>query len=126
MQIEILIGLILFTLALLIYSVAAWAGVISKGIKKWHLILFWVGFAADIMGTFSIGSAHGGLVINSHTILGMIALASMLAQNIAATKIYQSKNEKWLTTFPKRVSLPIWGIWIASYIGGLILSGGGH
>jgi len=122
----ILIGLILFTFALLVYSIATWAGVLSGSLKKWHLILFWIGFVADVSGTVTIGSVYGGFVMNTHSYLGAIALIVVLAQNIAATKILLDKNEKWITRFPKKVSLPVWVIWMVSYIAGLILSGGSH
>ncbi|MCD6426204.1 MAG: hypothetical protein J7L35_11980 [Anaerolineales bacterium] len=124
MDTTILIGLILFTFALLVYSIATWAGVISGNLKKWHLILFWIGFIADLSGTLAIGSVYGKFVQNTHSYLGAIALLAVLAQNIAATIILLKVNTKWIPTFPKKISLPVWAIWTASYIAGLILSGG--
>ena len=126
MDIRILLGLILFTLALLVYSIATWAGVISGRLKKWHLFLFWIGFVADFSGTFSIGSVYGGFVMNMHSYLGALALIAILLQNIAGTKILLGKNEKWIVNFPRKVFLPVWILWMASYIAGLVLSGGSH
>ncbi len=126
MPTEVFIGLILFTFALLVYSIATWAGVLSGSLKKWHLILFWIGFVADVSGTIIIGSMYNGFVMNTHSYLGAIALIAILAQNIAATKILQGGNEKWIANFPKKISLPIWVIWMASYIAGLMLSGESH
>ena len=126
METTILIGLILFTFALIVYSVATWAGVKSGILKKWHLILFWIGFVADLSATLAIGWVYGGFQQNTHSYLGAIALLAVLAQNIAATKILKDGDQNWVTSFPKKVSLPVWVIWMASYIAGLLLSGGGH
>ena len=126
METTILIGLILFTFALIVYSVATWAGVRSGILKKWHLILFWIGLIADLSATLAIGWVYGGFVQNMHSYLGAIALLAVLAQNIAATIILKNKNEEKIISFPKKVSLPVWVIWMASYIAGLLLSGGGH
>jgi len=125
-DVRVLIGLVLFTIALLVYSIATWAGVISGKLKKWHLFIFWIGFVADVSGTLIIGSVHSGFVMNTHSILGTIALIAIFAQNIAATKVLQVENEKWIAKLPKKVFLPVWILWMASYIAGLILSGGSH
>lgn len=126
MDIRILIGLILFTLALLVYSIATWAGVIAGKLKKWHLLLFWIGLVADVSGTFIIGSVYGGFVMNTHSYLGAVAIIAILLQNIFGTKTLLEKNETWIVKFPKKVLLPVWILWMASYIAGLILSGGSH
>ena len=126
METTIFIGLILFTFALIVYSIATWAGVKSGILKKWHLILFWIGFVADLSATLAIGWVYGGFQQNTHSYLGAIALLAVLAQNIAATKILKDGDQKWIISFPKKVSLPVWVIWMASYIAGLLLSGGGH
>jgi len=121
----LLIGIILFTTALLLYSIATWAGVLSGGLKKWHLILFWAGLVADMSGTFVIGASRGGFVMNTHSILGTLALLAMLAQNIGATIVFKRGDEKWIADYPKKISLPIWFLWMASFVTGLILSGSG-
>lgn len=126
METTIFIGLILFTFALIVYSVATWAGVKSGIIKKWHLILFWIGFVADLSATLAIGWVYGGFVQNTHSYLGAIALLAILAHNIAASRILKIGDQKWISAFPKKVSLPVWVIWMASYVAGLMLSGGGH
>ena len=126
MQTAVLTGLVLFTFALLVYSIATWAGVLSKNLKKWHLILFWAGFIADLSGTLIIGSAYGGFVMNLHSVLGAIALVAILANNIIATKTLRDKDEKWIATIPKKISLPVWAFWMASYIAGIMLSNGGR
>ena len=126
MDVRILIGLVLFTFALLVYSIATWAGVIAGKLKKWHLFLFWFGLTADISGTFIIGSVYGGFVMNMHSYIGAIAIIAILIQNIFGTKIMLANNEKWILNFPKKVLLPVWVLWMASYIAGLMLSGASH
>ena len=126
MDVRILIGLVLFTFALLVYSIATWAGVIAGKLKKWHLFLFWIGVVADVSGTFIIGSVYGGFVMNMHSYIGAIAIIAILIQNIFGTKIMLANNEKWIVNFPKKVLLPVWVLWMASYIAGLMLSGASH
>ena len=126
MDVRVLIGVVLFTFALIVYSIATWAGVVSGKLKKWHLSLFWFGLAADISGTFIIGSIHGGFVMNTHSYLGAVAIIAILVQNIFSTKILLGENKKWIATLPKKVFLPVWILWILSYITGLVLSGGSH
>ncbi|MEN8173413.1 MAG: HsmA family protein [Chloroflexota bacterium] len=126
MEKALLIGLTLFNIALLVYSIATWAGVLSKKLKKWHLVLFWVGLIADVSGTLVIGWQYGGFVPNLHSYLGAIALVAMLAHNIAATKKLSGADEKGIAAFPKKISLPVWVIWMISYVAGLILSGSSH
>ncbi|MEN8240654.1 MAG: hypothetical protein ABFS17_01940 [Chloroflexota bacterium] len=126
METTVLIGLILFTFALLIYTIATWAGVKSKILKKWHMVLYWLGFTADFYATFSIGYVYGGFQQNFHSYLGAAALLAILAQNIAGTNYLIKGKQERLAAFPKKISFPVWVLWIASYIAGLILSGGSH
>ena len=126
MPTQLLLGLFLFTLALLLYTIATWAGVKSGALKKWHLFLFWGGLVADISGTVVIAVMAGGFVMNIHSILVTIALIAMTINNIMATKALQSKDENQIASFPKKVSIPVWVIWMASYVAGLMLSGGSH
>ena len=126
METTIFIGLILFTFALIVYTIATWAGVIKGVLKKWHLVLFWLGFIADLSATLAIGYVYGGFVQNFHSYIGAAALIAILAQNIAGTMFLKQGNEKWIAAFPRKIALPVWVLWMASYIAGLILSGGNH
>ncbi len=126
MESTIFIGLILFTFALIVYSVATWAGVRSGILKKWHLVILWIGLIADLSATLAIGWVYGGFVQNTHSYIGAVALLAVLAQNIAATIILKNGDENKMASFPKKVFIPVWVIWMASYIAGLLLSGGGR
>ena len=122
MEMKILISVIFFTLALLLYSVATWSAILHKELKKRHLICFWIGFAVDLSGTLLIGSAHDGFVVNMHSIIGIFALLAILIQNIMAQKVLNENNTKYLNLFPKRILLPIWLLWMFTYFAGVALS----
>jgi uncharacterized repeat protein (TIGR03987 family) len=119
----ILITLILYTFALLVFSTATWAGVKSKILKKWHLVLYWLGFIADFSATLSVGIAYGGFQQNFHSYLGAVALLAILTQNIAGTKFLIKGNQEQLASFPKKFGIPVWVLWVASFVAGLLLSG---
>ncbi len=116
------IGITLFTIALISYTIATMAGVFGGGLKKWHIIVFWLGFAGDSTGTLVIGAANGGFVWNFHSIIGTIALVAMLAQNIGAMMALGSGDEARIAAYPKKVSLPVWVLWVASFVTGLYLA----
>jgi uncharacterized repeat protein (TIGR03987 family) len=39
------------SLALVFYSVGIWAERISRYLKGWHVVTFWIGFSFDVIGT---------------------------------------------------------------------------
>ena len=120
-------GLLLFSsvtisLALIFYSLGVWAERISKYLKKWHVVTFWIGFTFDITGTIAMHyiSENPFDLTNIHTLTGQVALWLMLLHAIWATRVIQNKNEKLRLSF-HRYSLFVWVVWLIPYLGGMFL-----
>ncbi len=114
----VLYALILFTLALIFYTIGVWSERIAKVLKPWHLIFFWLGLIADTLGTMYVKEQVGIIIYNFHTITGMLGLFLMLVHTIWATIISIKNNPKQLSTFHS-FSLFVWLIWLVPYFTGL-------
>jgi len=114
---------ILITLALVFYSLGIWAERIVKYLKRWHVIVFWVGFSFDVSGTFLMHLMSEGPfnLFDSHTITGQLALWLMLAHATWATIVVSRNNEKLRVKF-HRYSIFVWLIWLVPYFGGMIMA----
>lgn len=110
------------TLALLFYSIGVWAERISKYLKLWHIVTFWIGFSFDLSGTIAMHyiSNNKFNLIDLHTLTGQIALWLMLAHAIWATWVVRKKKTELRKSF-HRYSLFVWLIWLIPYIGGMFL-----
>lgn len=120
-------GILLFssvtiTLALIFYSLGVWAERISKYLKKWHVVTFWIGFTFDVTGTAAMHfiSEKPFDLTDFHTLTGQIALWLMLAHAIWATRVVNHKNETLRLKF-HRYSLFVWLVWLIPYFGGMYL-----
>jgi uncharacterized repeat protein (TIGR03987 family) len=117
----LLFSTITITLALIFYSLGVWAERISRYLKKWHVITFWIGFTFDVTGTLAMHklSEHPFNLTDFHTLTGQIALWLMLAHAIWATRVVRNNNETLRVKF-HRYSLVVWLIWLIPYFGGMI------
>ena len=116
------ISTITITLALVFYSIGVWAERISKYLKKWHVVTFWIGFTFDVTGTTAMHfiSEDPFDLTNLHTLTGQIALWLMLAHAIWATRVIKKDNRIFRVKF-HRYSLFVWLIWLVPYIGGMLM-----
>lgn len=48
---QVLLSLILITMALVFYTIGVWSERLAGRLKAWHLIFFWGGFVFDTIGT---------------------------------------------------------------------------
>jgi len=110
------------TLALVFYSIGIWAERISRYLKTWHVITFWIGFSFDVIGTIAMHKIADDPFnfLDMHTLTGQFALWLMLAHAIWATWVVRNKNEKLRMKF-HRYSLFVWLIWLIPYFGGMFL-----
>ncbi len=113
-------GVILFTVALVFYSISVWAGWFSKRLKLWHIYVFLIGLFTDFLATLLTYLAIGGIVITLHSVLGFISIILMFIHVVWAVIIFRAGNENLITNFHK-ISLFVWGIWMISYISGAYL-----
>jgi uncharacterized repeat protein (TIGR03987 family) len=118
----LLFSSITITLALVFYSIGVWAERISRLLKKWHVITFWIGFFFDVTGTLAMHyiSDNPFDLTDPHTLTGQIALWLMLAHAIWATTVVKRNNKSLRKKF-HRYSLVVWFIWLLPYIGGMIM-----
>ena len=116
----IIIAVISITAALLFYSVAVWWNWLTKRLELRHLILFWLGLATDLLGTAMMRSSVETVTYDLHTISGYTALALMVVVTLAGTYAIFQRNESILTSFHK-FGLPVWFVWVTSWITGVVL-----
>ncbi len=118
----LILSTILINLALIFYSIGVWAERLSKYLKKWHVVVFWVGFTFDVLGTSAMHfiSDRPFDFTDMHTLTGQIALWLMLAHATWATLVVRKNNTELLKKF-HRYSLFVWLIWLIPYFGGMIM-----
>lgn len=108
------------TAALIFYTVGVWSEKIQKTLKFWHVIIFWLGFVCDTIGTTLMGKmASQGFLFSFHGITGVSAILLMLFHAAWATIVLIKKDTIMMTTFHK-LSVTVWFSWLIPYISGLI------
>jgi len=114
-------AVITITLALIFYTIGVWSEKNQGTLKKWHLIVFWIGLIFDIIGTTTMSSiAAGGFEFNFHGITGLLAIALMLFHALWATLVLIKNNEKAKANF-HMFSIVVWLIWLIPFISGAML-----
>ena len=107
--------------ACIFYTVGVWAEKISKRLKIWHVVVFWLGFVCDTIGTGAMGKLAGSLIqFNFHGLTGLLAILLMLFHAIWATIVMKRKDETMILNFHK-FSLVVWIIWLIPMITGMVL-----
>ena len=107
--------------ACIFYTVGVWAEKISKRLKTWHAVVFWLGLICDTIGTGAMGKLAGSLIqFNIHGLTGMLAIILMLFHAIWATSVIIRKDEKTILQFHK-FSIVVWIIWLIPMLSGMIL-----
>ncbi len=102
-------------LALVCYTTGVFASLIQKTLKRWHMIVYWVGVTLDILGTIFMVIVSGGYKFDSHGITGLAALVCMIVNAIGATIVLKKNNETQIRRYPF-ISLIIWLIWLSSIV----------
>ena len=115
----LLYAVVLFTLALLLYSVSVWSERLQKQLKCWHLIAFGSGVFVDVLATWLTIKAVGAIVFTPHAIFGYLSLLLMTLHFLWAVLVY-ARNKPGANNYFHRFSLIVWSIWLLSYITGFI------
>lgn len=111
-------AVISITSALIFYTIGVWSEKIQGELKKWHLVIFWIGLLFDTIGTTLMGKiAAGGFELNFHGITGLLAIILMLFHAIWATIVLVKNNQKLKNNFHK-FSIAVWLIWLIPFISG--------
>ncbi|MBU1099294.1 MAG: TIGR03987 family protein [Bacteroidetes bacterium] len=117
-----IISTVLITLALFFYTLGVWSERLSKYLKKWHLLAFWIGFFFDVSGTLAMHRLANGPfdILEPHTLTGQLALWLMLIHAVWATIVVNRNDEETRKKFHK-YSLVVWLIWLIPYFGGMYI-----
>ncbi len=111
-------AIITITFALVFYTVGVWAEKLQGGLKKWHLVVFYIGLIFDTTGTALMSEiAEGGFELNFHGVTGLVAIILMLVHALWATYVLVKGDEKAKQNFHK-FSIVVWVIWLVPYISG--------
>ncbi|PCJ31426.1 MAG: TIGR03987 family protein [Gammaproteobacteria bacterium] len=116
----IIYAVILFTAALFFYTVGVWSERIGKRLKSWHVNFFLLGVLTDASATWLMFENLGYIKFTAHTVSGFIALFLMIYHYFWALIVLKRNNEQQLTSFHK-FSIFVWGVWMISYLSGMVL-----
>ena len=114
-------AIIFITSALIFYTIGVWSEKNQGELKRWHLLLFYLGLIFDTLGTTLMSKiAQGGFQFNFHGITGLLAIILMLFHALWATIVLIKNDEKAKLNFHK-FSIIVWIIWLIPFISGAIL-----
>lgn len=113
-------AVVTITLALVFYTVGVWSEKIQGRLKKYHLVLFWVGLVFDTTGTTLMSKiAEDGFILNFHGVTGLLAIILMLVHAVWATTVFVKRNPEKLMKF-HHFSIFVWIIWLIPFVSGAI------
>ena len=121
MPLDMMLSVILITLALVFYSIGVWSERIQGRLKGWHLVFFWAGLICDTSGTAIMLEMSGAEPYSIHGLTGLLAIGLMLIHAIWATVVLIRKDERAIVNFHK-FSLVVWVIWLVPYLNGFFVS----
>lgn len=116
----LLYAIITINLAFLLYTIGVWSEKQQGSLKKWHLLIFWLGLVFDTIGTTLMSINESGFVFNLHGITGALAILLMLIHVVWASIVIVANNKKAQMHFHK-LSLVVWMIWIIPFFIGAIM-----
>ena len=105
-------AIISITSALIFYTIGVWSEKKQGELKKWHLLVFYLGLVFDTLGTTLMSKiVKGGFQFNFHGITGLLAIILMLLHALWATIVLIKNDEKAKANFHK-FSIIVWVIWL--------------
>ena len=117
----LLTSIILMVSALICYSIGVWSEKLAGRLKAWHLIFFWIGFAADTSGTTLMSRLSGMFTLSVHSVTGAAAILLMLAHAVCETIVLIRRDQRAIVGF-HRLSIFVWMVWMIPFLTGLILA----
>ncbi|HEY5506675.1 MAG TPA: hypothetical protein VIK83_04200 [Coriobacteriia bacterium] len=140
MPITILAGTLFVVAALVLYTIGAIGAFRKKGASKRDLMLLWLGFGFDVLGTavmavqttaavsaklatnasayiFTLGLGGTTVVLENgvSTYLALLGMVGMLVVIILAARAAASKDEKAALTMSRVIFAP-WIVWVVSFV----------
>ncbi|SFD24198.1 HsmA family protein [Clostridium uliginosum] len=108
------------TSALIFYTIGVWSEKKQGELKKWHMLVFYLGLVFDTLGTTLMSKiVKGGFQFNFHGLTGLLAIILMLLHALWATIVLIKNDEKTKANFHK-FSIIVWVIWLIPFISGAI------
>ena len=108
------------TSALIFYTIGVWSEKKQGELKKWHLLVFYLGLVFDTLGTTLMSRiVNEGFQLNFHGVTGLLAIILMLLHALWATIVLIKNDEKTKVNFHK-FSIIVWIIWLVPFISGAI------
>ena len=118
---------IAISLALVFYTLGVWSERKAKVLRKWHVIVLWLGLLSDITGTLCMvkiaesGTADVSAVSSAiHGMSGAAAIILIAFHVIWATIVLGQNDGKKNQIFHK-FSLIVWIIWLIPYFTGMVM-----
>ena len=118
MPLEIIIATLLFTLALVLYSLAIWSGRTARHFKLWQIIVFFFGVSADALGVWVTVKFIGAIVLTPHAIFGFSALLLMSLHFLWVLFMFVANRQQTLGA--RRFGIFVWSVWMLSYLSGFV------
>ena len=118
-SVSLAVSAIFFALAF--YTLGVWIEKIQGILKPWHLLLFWIGFVLDTVGTGKMYEIAGGMQFDVHGITGVLAIALMFVHAMWASWVLYQKDHEAATNF-HRFSIFVWIAWLLPFVSGLVLA----
>ena len=112
-------AMISITMALVFYTIGVWGEKIQGSLKKWHIVIFWMGLIFDTLGTKLMGDMVGGFTFGFHAVTGLLAIVLMLFHAVWATRVLIRNKPQQLKSFHK-FSVFVWLIWLIPYLSGAV------
>ena len=103
------------------YSIGVWGEKLSGRLRRWHLIFFWLGFAADTTGTTLMSRISGTFAFNLHGVSGVAAIVLMLVHAVWASAVLFRSDQSAILSF-HRFSVFVWIVWQVPFLTGAILA----
>lgn len=109
------------TLALIFYTVSVFAERKSGTLKRWHVIILWIGLICDTTGTYFmslIAKVSAERSSGLHNVTGIVAIMLMLCYAIWATWVL-CKNDVKKKQVLHKFGIIVWLIWLIPYFVGM-------
>ncbi|MDA8410400.1 MAG: HsmA family protein [Treponema sp.] len=120
-------AIVIISLAFVFYTTAVWWEKGAGMLRGRHILLFWLGFACDSVGTSLMAKIAGQFFrFDFHGITGLLAIALMLLHALWGTLVHAGKKAEPKLRF-HAFSVFVWALWLIPYVSGIIfgMSGGG-
>lgn len=119
----VIISVISMFLALTFYTLGVWGERRRGVLVPKDVILFWVGFVFDTLGTTIMSQIAESSFWqwNLHSVTGAVALILMAIHAFWATYVMIQKDHRMLTQF-HRFSLFVWVLWLIPFFSGMALN----